>query len=283
MEAVLGGLGAALVFATATLCNSRSSRMIGPTALLGWIMGLGLLIIVVPVAGDGLPAGLDAESVGWMAVAGVGNVFGLLLAYAALRLGKVGLVAPIVSTQGAIAAVISVIAGESISTGVGVLLAVIALGVFLTGVSERPEAAAQTPRLARAAVYAVAAAIAIGASLYAIGRVSSELTVAWSLLPSRLLGTAAVTLPLVFRAQLAMTRQALPLVLIGAGCEVGGFALFAWGARHGIAIAAVLSSQFAVIAAVAAYAVFGERLNRLQLAGVTTVVVAVAILSGVQA
>ena len=136
MVAILGGLGAAVVFAIGTLCNSRSSRMIGPSALLGWVMLLGLAIIAVPVAVDGIPDGLDAESLGWMAVAGIGNVVGLLLAYAALRLGKVGLVAPVVSTQGAIAAVIAVIAGESISPGVGVLLAVIALGVFLAGSSE---------------------------------------------------------------------------------------------------------------------------------------------------
>jgi drug/metabolite transporter (DMT)-like permease len=283
MEAVLGGLGAAFVFATATLCNARSSRMIGPSVLLGWIMGLGLLIILVPVAADGVPDGLDAESLGWMAVAGVGNVVGLLLAYSALRIGKVGLVAPLVSTQGAVAAVIAVIAGESISTAVALLLGVIAVGIFLAGVSERPDAEATSLGRGRAGLYAVAAALAIGASLYAIGRVSSELTVAWSLLPSRMLGTAVVTLPLMLGSRLVMTRDALPLVLVAAACEVGGFALFAWGARHGIAIAAVLSSQFAVIAAVAAYVLFRERLTSAQVAGVTTVVLAVAILAGVQA
>jgi drug/metabolite transporter (DMT)-like permease len=283
MEAIVGGLGAALVFATGTLCNSRSSRMIGPSVLLGWIMGLGLLIICVPVAVDGVPDGLDAESLAWLAVAGIGNVVGLLLAYAALRVGQVGLVAPVVSTQGAVAAVIAVIAGESISTGVGVLLGVIALGVFLAALSGTPEATPHDPGGRRATLYAVPAALAIGASLYAIGRVSSDLTVAWSLLPSRVVGVAAVTVPLLLRSQLVMTRQALPLVVAGAACEVGGFALFAWGARHGIAITAVLASQFAVISAVAAYVLFRERLAPLQLAGVTTVVVAVAILAGVQA
>src|SRR5687767_5029218 len=120
MQAIAGGLGAALVFATATLCNSRSSRLIGPGPLLAWIMAIGLVIILVPVAIGGVPDGLDADSLGWLALAGAGNVGGLLLAYAALRLGKVGVVAPVVSTQGAIAAVIAFIGGESISPGVGV-------------------------------------------------------------------------------------------------------------------------------------------------------------------
>jgi drug/metabolite transporter (DMT)-like permease len=282
MAAILGGLGAALVFATATLCNSRSSRMIGASALLGWVMGLGLAIIVVPVALDGFPDGLDAGSLTWMAVAGVGNVVGLLLAYAALRIGMVGLVAPIVATQGAVAAVFAVVAGESLSTVELVLLALIAVAVFVVA-SGSSDGQMVSARARRPGLYAIGAALAIGASLYAVGRVSTDLTVAWSLLPSRLVGAVAVTVPLLVRSELVMTRRALPLVVAGAACEVGGFALFAFGARHGIAIAAVLSSQFAAIAAVGAYLLFGERLAPRQVAGVTVLVASVAVLSGIRA
>jgi NCS1 family nucleobase:cation symporter-1 len=42
------------------------------------------------------------------------------------------------------------------------------------------------------------------------------------------------------------------LVLVAGVFEVAGFALFAFGSRHGIAISAVLASQFAAIAAIAA-------------------------------
>src|ERR671930_1564348 len=114
MLAIAGGAGAALVFATVTLCNSRSSRMIGPAQLLAWVMLIGLVITAPLAFARGIPDGLDAESGVWMAVAGVGNVAGLLLAYSALRVGKVGIVAPLVSTQGAIAAVISLLAGEAL-------------------------------------------------------------------------------------------------------------------------------------------------------------------------
>ena len=65
-----------------------------------------------------------------------------------------------------------------------------------------------------------------------------------------------------------MTRPALPLVVIAGIAEVVGFALFAGGSRHGVAVAAVLASQFAAIAAVAAYFLFRERLTRVQLVGV---------------
>jgi drug/metabolite transporter (DMT)-like permease len=282
--AIVGGLGAALVFATVTLCNSRSSRMIGPAQLLAWVMLIGLVITAPLAFGRGIPDGLDAEAGAWMAVAGVGNVAGLLFAYSALRVGKVGIVAPVVSTQGAIAALIAIIAGEQVGADVAVLLVVIAAGIWLAAVAPAEDAAEVQPRHDKLAIaYSVAAAVAIGWSLYAIGRVSIALPVAWALLPSRAIGVLVVTLPLVVRSGLRMTREALPLVLVAGVFEVAGFALFAFGARHGIAVAAVLSAQFAAIAAIAAYVLFRERLSTVQLAGVGVVVAGVGILSGVQA
>src|SRR5918996_1008723 len=136
MLAIVGGLGAALVFATVTLCNSRSSRMIGPSQLLAWVMLIGLAIVAPLVVIEGVPDDLDGESGAWLAVAGIGNVVGLLLAYAALRVGKVGIVAPVIATQGAVAAVLAVIAGESIGAGAAVTLAVIAAGVVLAGLAD---------------------------------------------------------------------------------------------------------------------------------------------------
>ena len=283
MLAIVGGVGAALVFATVTLCNSRSSRMIGAGPLLGWVMLIGLLITGPLVAVEGVPKGLDGEAAAWLAVAGVGNVAGLLLAYTGLRIGKVGIVAPIVSTQGAIAAVIAVIAGERIAPGAGLLLGVIAIGIFIAAVPREESGQTEAGSGARAALCALGAAVAIGWSLYAIGRVSIDLSVVWALLPSRVIGALFVTLPLALRSGLKMTREAVPLVLVAGVFEVLGFALFAFGARHGIAVSAVLSSQFAAISAVAAYVLFGERLSRVQVAGVAVIVAAVGTLSALQA
>jgi drug/metabolite transporter (DMT)-like permease len=280
MLAIVGGLGAALMFALVTLCNARSSRMIGPSALLGWVILIGLVILVPPVALGDVPDGLDRDAIAWLAVAGVGNVVGLLLAYAALRSGKVGIVAPVVSTQGAIAAAVATVAGDRLAPGSAALLAAVAIGVFVAGRGSEDPAGQHEPR---ATLLAVAAAVAIGFSLYAIGRVSVSLPVAWALIPSRIAGVAAVTVPLLLRSQLRITRAALPLVLVSGVCEVAGFALFAFGARHGIAVAAVLASLFAAIAAVAAHVLFRERLARTQVAGVVLIVVAVAALSGVEA
>jgi drug/metabolite transporter (DMT)-like permease len=283
MLAIVGGLGAALVFATVTLCNSRSSRMIGPTQLLAWVMLIGLVIVVPLVLLEGVPDGLDSTSGGWLAVAGIGNVVGLLLAYAALRVGKVGIVAPVVATQGAVAAMLAVVAGETVGVAAGFSLAAIAVGVVLAGLAHEPGESREGLGERRPMLYALGAAFAIGCSLYATARASIDLPVVWALLPSRVIGVAAVTVPLALRAGLRMTRDAFPLVLVAGACEVLGFALFALGARHGIAVSAVLASQFAAIAAVAAYFLFGERLARVQLAGVALIVVGVGVLSAVEA
>src|SRR4051794_9288168 len=87
-----------------------------------------------------MPSSLDWSSGGWLALAGVGNVVGLWFTYAALRRGQVALVAPLVSTEGAIAAVIALLAGESLAPGVGVTLATIAVGIGLSTVPSMADA-----------------------------------------------------------------------------------------------------------------------------------------------
>jgi drug/metabolite transporter (DMT)-like permease len=283
MLAVLGGLGAAFAWAISTLCSSRSSRMMEPIAVVGLIMVVGLVITAPIAAVQGAPT-FDAESVTWLVISGAGNVGGLVLTYKALRIGQVALVAPLVSTEGAIAATISLLAGESLAPGVGLALALIALGVCLSSV---PESAETERRLVHdqpaSVLYAIAAALVFGTSLYATGRAATTLPSTWVVLSARLIGTLALALPLTVSGRLHVVRRAIPLVLVAGVCEVAGFYSYTAGARHGIAVAAVLSSQFATIAAVAAYFLFRERLNRVQLAGVSSVIVGVALLSALRA
>jgi drug/metabolite transporter (DMT)-like permease len=278
--AVLGGLGAAFAWAGATLCSSRSARLIGAPSVLAWVMIVGLLAIVVPTVARGHPHGLDGAAWVWLAVSGPGNVAGLLLSYAALRVGKVGIVAPITSTEGAIAAVIAVAAGEHLGALSALTLVVIAAGVVVTARSQE-RGTGGDPR--RCATLAVLGALCFGASIYATGRVSESLPIVWAVLPARVIGVVAVALPLAVAGRLRLTRRALPLVVAGGLCEVAGFASYAVGARHGIAVSAVLASQFAAVAVVAAYLLFAERLDRVQVAGVTAIAAGVAVLTAVQA
>jgi drug/metabolite transporter (DMT)-like permease len=80
-----------------------------------------------------------------------------------------------------------------------------------------------------------------------------------------------------------MVRPAVPFVILVGVAEVAGTLTYAFGSRDSTAIAAVLASQFAGIAAIAAYFLFGERLSRLQVAGVATIAIGVGLLAAVQA
>ena len=283
MISVLGGLGAALAFATTTLCYARSARLLGTYAVLSWVMLVGLVIVVPLVLASGIPDGLDGGSAGWLALAGAGNVGGLLLTYRALRAGKVSIVAPITSTEGAIAAVISIAAGEHLAAASGGMLGVIAAGILLASLGPATHVEKGRGHTVRTVLLATGAACAFGASLYAVGRAGRELPIAWALLPARVMGVAFVAVPLLFAGRLRLTRAAAPFLLVGGVCEVLGLASFTVGARHGLAVSAVLASQFGAIAAVAGFVSLRERVSRVQVAGVCAIAIGVAVLSALQA
>jgi drug/metabolite transporter (DMT)-like permease len=261
------------------LCATRATRLIGPPSVLAWVMLTGLVVVAPLAAVRGVPDELGSQELGWLALAGAGNVAGLLCSYAALRVGKVSIVGPISSTEGAIAALLAVAAGETIGAGVGATLCLVVAGVVLAGIA--PGGGTGDPR--RATVLACGAAVCFGVSLYATARVSEALPIVWAVLPARVLGAAVVAVPLLVTQRIRITRAAVPFVVVSGLCEVVGFASYAVGSRHGIAVAAVLASQFAAVAAVAAYVLFHERLTPIQLTGVITIAVGVAVLTALQA
>jgi len=308
--AIIGGLGAAALWAAATLCSSRSSRMLGSRVVLGWVMIVGVVVGLPIAVVSPAPATLEASTLALLGLAGACYVVGLQLTYAALRIGKVSIVAPIVATEGAVAALIAVALGDQIGIVAAIMLAAIVLGVVLSTLEPGrsdvpagdfdlvadaidgpppvdrtvPTATGERPIDAgRAALFAVIAALVFGVGLVAAGRSAALVPVAWVALAARLVGIVAVVVPLVLQRRLHVTRAALPLVLIAGVAEIVGSMLSAWGSRESIAITAVMGSQFAAFAAVAAFFLFGERLGRLQVAGIVLIIGGVTILAAATA
>ena len=279
MIAVLEGFAAAACWAGAALSATRGSRLIGAWSALAWVMLTGFAIVVPLTAVEGVPDGLGAREFVLLGVSGAGNVVGLLLEYSALRIGKVAIVTPIVSTEGALTAVFAIVAGETLGTGVGTMLVLITIGVVLASIA--PGGGSGDPL--RASLLAAGSALCFGVSLYATGRLGETLPLVWALVPARFVGVVAVMLPLAATRTLRIGRGALPFVVASGLCEVGGAAAFVLGARHSIAVTSVLASQFAALAAVAAFVLFGERLTRVQLAGIAIIAAGVAALSALQA
>jgi len=287
MVAIVGGLGAAMSWAIATLASSRSSRMIGPLSVLGWVMAVGWVAAIGPAL-LATPVEIGLPELVGLVVVGLSHNIGLLLAYAALSIGRVSIVAPIVATEGALAAVLSIVFGEPLGLATAVLLAAIAVGVVLAAAersADEPSASRADPAVTRrAALLAIAAALTFSVGLFLAGRLGAAgMPPAWVMVVSRTVGVLLIVLPLVLTRRFRLTRPALPLVVLAGILEVFGGAIYVVAASEGVAVAAVLSSQFAAFAAVAAFILFRERLQRIQLVGVVTVAVGITLLAAVQA
>lgn len=290
MIAIVGGLGAAILWATATVASSRSSRLIGSRVVLAWVMIAGLAVGLPIGIISGLPAEVPPGAPFLLLLAGICYAAALQVTYTALTIGKVAIVAPIVATEGAIAAMIAVVLGDSIGLIAGVLLAVIAIGVVLSSL-ERSRPAVPAGDIAiepddlgatdtrRAVILSIVAAVIFGVGLVASGKAALLVPPIWVALSARFVGLAVVVLPVLLQRRLRVTRQTLPLVLVAGVGEIFGSSLSAWGATQSIAVVAVLGSQFAAIAAVAAYFLFHERLAPVQVVGVVLVVFGVTALA----
>ena len=280
MLAILGGIGAALAWAGTTLFAAQATRYVDSWSLLATVMTVGLAIALPAALISGVPHHVRGSSLGWLFASGSGNVAGLLLTYRALRIGKIGVVAPITSTEGAVAAVLAVIAGEHLAGGKAAALVVVAAGIALAAHTRNSDPEIRRSD-ARAALLAAAAAFSFGLSLYSTGRVGQALGVAWAALPPRVVGVTVIAVPLLVMRRWHIVHAALPFAVAGGIFEVLGFVSYAFGARHGLAIAAVLASQFAALSAVAGYLLYGERLTRLQVLGIGAIVAGVSLLSAV--
>jgi drug/metabolite transporter (DMT)-like permease len=284
MIAVSFGVLTAVIWALGTLSGARAARTIGAWSTTGWVMLIGLGTALPLVVIEGLPASVDGAVLGWLAVAGVGIVVGMVFNYSALASGKVPVAAPIVSTEGAIAAALAVMAGETVAPPLMALLALLAGGVFLAAFEPPADASDIEPPATEAVAslgpqhamvipsvaLAVAAAVAFGISLFAAGHASGEVPVSWVPAAGRIAGVILVAIPLALTRRLRLTRAALPFVAFSGVAEVVGLITFASGARDSIAITAVLASQSAVLAALVAHRL-GERISRRQWLGVAVV------------
>ena len=284
MIPILAGLGAAVAFAASVLASTVSSRRIGAGSTVGWVLLIGFPIAALAALAD--TTGLTSAAAPWLLVAGLGNVIGLSCEYAALRIGRVSVVAPLTSAEGAVASLMSIVAGARFTVGLLLALGIIVTGGAVTAASVGPDGSEQ-PRRPHAALLSVAlallAAICFGSSLYSTGRVSQSLPLGWVLLPARLCGVLLITIPLAARGRLRIERGVAPVLMVAGLAEIVGFLCLGIGGRANIAITSVLASQFAAFAAIGAVFLFGERLGASQKVGILAIAIGTALVAAVGA
>jgi drug/metabolite transporter (DMT)-like permease len=188
------------------------------------------------------------------------------------------IVSPVVACGAVVPFAISIATGERPS-GLAAAGAVIALtGAVLASTEERRAA---EPNRARAIVFAVLAAVALGLFTYFLGLGSREGSGLSTLVGARI-GSLAILLALAAgtRSSLRVGRRwLLPIAAVGL-CDVAANALFALASGHGLlSLVSVLGSLFPVMTVLLAYAILHERLTRVQVAGISIALVGVAALS----
>ena len=278
MIPILAGLTAALCWGLSTVAASRSTRILGSQQALAYVMLLGLAALAVIAPAAGLPAHFGAAALSWALLAGLGSAWGLSMLYRAIRLGKVGVVTPIASTEGAVAAVLSIALGERLTLSVALCLVVVAFGVVVVTL----QGSAADVHL-RPSLYAFAAACFFGTGLVASAHAGDTLGALWTILIARIVAVAVIAAPLMLRRALPLPGRAWWLVVFSAAAEVTGYVAYVAGSHKGVAIPAVLGSQFAAIATLGSFLLFGERIGRRQLAGAAVIVAGVSALAAVRA
>ncbi len=280
MTSLFAGLGTALFFAVGMIAAARASRTLPATHVVALSAALATMIVLPLAFAQGVPE-LQPTQILLMLMSGVGNIFGFLCVYTALKHGKVGLVAPIVATEGGIAAVLASLLGKSVDPVIAFVLLLIVIGIVIGARSPDPEPF-PGERPVFAAVLATFSACFFAMGLIAVGFLSGEIPLAWVLLPARLVGVLFFTLPLVLARRLRVTRPIFGWVVLLAAADILGMGIFTLGAAVNLPVTMVLASQMAPLAALLAYFLFRERLGRGQIIGLVIMVGGVTILGLLQ-
>ena len=247
--------------------------MSAPTVVL-WTQGLGGLIAL----GAGLFRGETpptTHDVLWGAAGGALGAIALTAFYQGLAHGRIGVVAPVAAVLG-VAIPVLVTAAAVGPPGALQLFGMAAGVVGIALVSRPPAGGASGPSGILAALIA---GLGIGAAFLAMAQIDGE-SVFFSLAIGRVAAIAAM-LVVVTRSGNAVRppRAVAPYLGFVALLDLGGVAAFTLAAQVGrVDISAVLASMYPIVTIILAAIVLHERIGRVQLLGIASAMVAIALI-----
>jgi drug/metabolite transporter (DMT)-like permease len=243
------------------------------------IAGLALLAVLIPLLPAATPS---ARDLAWGAASGLAGGVAIALLYRALAIGTMSVVAPVTAVCGVVLPVVAgLIVGErpSTLTGIGMLLALVA--IVLVG-QESEQAAGAGARASGPAIrLALFAGIAIGLFYLALAETSPEAGL-WPLVAARAVSVSLFGVALIVgRHTLRMPAPLATLVIAGGVLDMVANALYLLATRGGpLGVVVVLSSLYPASTVLLARIILKERLSQLQLLGVVSAIVAVALIVG---
>ena len=268
-----------VAWGSADVAGGLGARRVGSVRVIAVNYPAGAIVLTV-FALVVVPGTIDREVVLLSMVTAIVGTIGMILLYAALAVGPMGIVSPLTAIGGAaIPVIVGVIRGEPLTLlfVLGAILALVA--VVLVSRESRPHARI-TPR---ALLLSAGAGIAIGFFLTALG-IAPEGSGVWAATLSRwwsTLGMIVVTLILLSRGGLAKWRPYPWAFAIGAGAldavANGVFQLAAQGGE--LAVVAVIGSLYPATTLLIAHFLLKERMTRVQWTGVCVALAAVVALT----
>jgi uncharacterized membrane protein len=279
-------LAASLTYGVADYLGGLATRRTGVLAVVAISQGVGLLLLCVaaPIAGGVVGRG----DVLWGAAAGIAGGLAVTLFYRALAMGRMSIVAPVTAVCGlAVPVVVGLALGErpGVLAMVGVGLAAASVGLLGPGAEPAAPAPADASAVAaaghlrrdgrRAFVTAMAAGVVIGMFYVTLERTSAAAGL-WPLLMARVVSVGAfLVAAAALRARggrpLTVAPGATPTIIAAGVLDVLANALYVYAVRDGLlSVVAPLASLYPASTVLLARARDGDRLSRLQSAGLAT-------------
>jgi drug/metabolite transporter (DMT)-like permease len=238
---------------------------------------LGLLLVfwIALLVGGAVPPQAD------MAVAvagGIAGVFALSCFFRAMAIGPMSVVAPVSSLGAVVPIAVGLVRGEE-PGGVQVAGLIVALVGIAMAVreAEHPHGV-EVPR--QSVVLAAFAGLGFGSFFVGIDAAASH-DAYWAAVAARSGGSAAIVgAALALPGMISLSRAALPALIAIAVLDTLANLLFALASREGLlSLVAVAGSLYPVATILLARFVLGERLARVQRAGVALALAGVALIA----
>jgi drug/metabolite transporter (DMT)-like permease len=272
--AALLALVSSLMWGTADFLGGVTSRRLPPLAVYGLSQAVGFVVLVIAAtvtwSWDANPGFWP-----WAILSSLLGLGGMIAFYAALSIGPMGIVSPLVSLSVIIPVSFGLIRGD-VPGGVqvlGILAAVI--GILLASGPELSGAES-----ARPLIYAGIAAIGFG-GMYLTMAEGSRYSPLMTMTGMRITTVAMFIVILAVTRTLggAKGRDALPLATVGV-LDAGANVAYGVATTMGLlATTAVLGSLYPVVTALLAAVFLHERLRAVQYVGVAVAITGVALIS----
>ncbi len=274
---LLLSVGTALGYGISDFVGGNASRSERPVRVAAFSHIAGLLGMAIIAAFWAAPH-VTASDLAWGAASGVSGGIGIFSLYAALRAGRMGVVAPITASLSAsIPVVYGMLTGESLPLINMLGLAVVFAAILLVSI---PKAEGHEPLSKAALGFALMSGLFFSGSFILLSNTTASSGL-WPAVTLRLVSAGTLTLgALLITRGVVPVRSVLGATIVAGLVETIATVFMLLAVQNGpIAVAAVVGSLYPAVTALLARVVLKEHLARHQIVGLAVALGGIALLS----